>query len=406
MAIPFVLITLGAALITEGELFELLARPGDHQADRLFGLMSFGLAGTGLGIVTASFGMPTSVFVASMLIVGYGHFTSQVVRAWYSAEIVGITAFGIGGILGAIGGQVIIIYYTNTITFNEVATITFIAISGTFLASLLRAIFLERDDPLILLVVGLLLWLLAELPIVVSWTQLSIALLIIVPLGYIAFFLETASIQGMVTGILLGFLTIILGGYSWFALLIAFFGIGGLSTKYRYEEKLERGVAEPQGGARGTGNVLGNSLTALIAVLLFAAHEPLNVSPDLFMFAFAGSLATALSDTLSSEIGGLYDNPHLITTFESVDPGTDGAVTIQGEIGGIAGSLVIALLALLLFDLQLIEGGYILLAGIIGMTTDSLFGALLEGEYLGNQSVNFLATVVGALMCAGMVFYL
>jgi uncharacterized membrane protein len=36
------------------------------------------------------------------------------------------------------------------------------------------------------------------------------------------------------------------------------------------------------------------------------------------------------------------------------------------------------------------------------MTTDSLLGATLEGDALGNQSVNFLATLTGALIGAGL----
>lgn len=37
------------------------------------------------------------------------------------------------------------------------------------------------------------------------------------------------------------------------------------------------------------------------------------------------------------------------------------------------------------------------------MTVDSLLGATLEGTLLGNQGVNFLATLSGALACALLV---
>jgi uncharacterized membrane protein len=40
----------------------------------------------------------------------------------------------------------------------------------------------------------------------------------------------------------------------------------------------------------------------------------------------------------------------------------------------------------------------IVAAGIFGMTADSLFGATIEGRYVGNQGVNFLATLVAALV--------
>ncbi|MFN7132546.1 MAG: DUF92 domain-containing protein [Myxococcales bacterium] len=38
-----------------------------------------------------------------------------------------------------------------------------------------------------------------------------------------------------------------------------------------------------------------------------------------------------MSDTLSSEIGGVFDSPRLITTLERVPPGTDGGVVSPTE---------------------------------------------------------------------------
>jgi uncharacterized protein (TIGR00297 family) len=122
-----------------------------------------------------------------------------------------------------------------------------------------------------------------------------------------------------------------------------------------------------------------------------------------FLFAFAGSIATAMSDTLSSEIGGVFDNPRLITTLEPVEPGTDGGVTWQGEVAGIGGAAVVAVIAMALFDSVGLAGAIVVaLAGASGMTMDSLLGATLEGDALGNQSVNFLATLTGALVGAGL----
>ncbi|MEF8854415.1 MAG: DUF92 domain-containing protein, partial [Haloarculaceae archaeon] len=222
-------------------------------------------------------------------------------------------------------------------------------------------------------------------------------------LGLLSFRLETASLPGMLTGVILALLTLVLGDYGWFAMLVAFFGIGGLSTKYAYDDKLARGIAEPNEGARGTGNVLANSLVALLAVLAAAASQDLALSRELFLFAFAGSLAAALADTLSSEIGGLYDRPRMITTFRVAEPGTDGAVTWQGEVAGVVGSGVVALLGVGLVASVGASGSLvILLAGLVGMTVDSLLGALLEGWLLGNQGVNLLATLSAAVFAAAL----
>jgi uncharacterized protein (TIGR00297 family) len=185
---------------------------------------------------------------------------------------------------------------------------------------------------------------------------------------------------------------------------MTFFGVGGLAAKFRYEEKRERGIAEENEGARGSGNVLANSLAGLVAVLGAAASPSLTTLPRvLFLFAFAGSIAAATSDTLSSEIGGVFDGPRLITTFERVAPGTDGAVTWQGELAGLAGAGLIAAIAFAMFDLVDPAGaGIVLAAGFGGMTVDSLLGATVEGRWLENEGVNFAATVSGALVAAGL----
>jgi uncharacterized protein (TIGR00297 family) len=113
-----------------------------------------------------------------------------------------------------------------------------------------------------------------------------------------------------------------------------------------------------------------------------------------------------MADTLSSEIGGLYDRPRLITTLEVVDPGTDGGVTWQGELAGVAGALLVALIAIGLTSTTPLEGAVVVVAGVAGMTMDSLLGATLEGSYLGNQGVNFLATLTGGVVALGLVVLL
>jgi uncharacterized protein (TIGR00297 family) len=104
-----------------------------------------------------------------------------------------------------------------------------------------------------------------------------------------------------------------------------------------------------------------------------------------------------MADTLSSEVGGLYDGPRLVTTLRRVEPGTDGAITPQGELAGLVGAGIIAGIAALFFDLGPLPALAIVGAGFVGMTVDSLLGATLEGETLDNQAVNFLATLAGAV---------
>jgi uncharacterized protein (TIGR00297 family) len=380
-----------------GVVFEHFARPGDREDRRLYGLAGFSLSVAGVALMSLQFGMPVGTFVGAVLVVSYGNLAARLTGRVSADPIVAATGFALGGFAAALAGQA----YAAAVVGGPIAlpTMAFLAASGALLGALMRSVLFERDDPLVIVSVALLLWLFADLSVAVTTTRIAVALAVTVVLGYVSYALETASVPGMLTGIFLGLLTIVLGDYGWFAILIAFFGIGGLAAKFRFEEKQSRGVAQANEGARGSGNVLANSLTALAAVLAAAASPTyIPLDPAVFLFAFSGSVAAALSDTLSSELGGLFDGPRLITTFEPVSPGTNGAVTWQGELAGIAGAAVIAGIAALSFD-PVGAGGatVIVVAGVFGMTVDSLLGATLEGDWLGNQGVNFCATLAAAL---------
>ncbi|OVE85372.1 DUF92 domain-containing protein [Natronolimnobius baerhuensis] len=401
---------LGAGVVSDGPVFDLLAYPGDYEDGRLYGLLTFILAAVLLGVIAETSSMSTAVFVGTVFLVGYGDLGEQLARQRTDHDVARVTVFCLSALVAAVAGQVATVAITDGAGALEsvLPTLVFLAASGALLAALLRDILMLYDDPVVMLFVGLLLWLLAELEPALGAVEITIALAITAAFGYVAYALETASIAGMLTGVLLCLLTIILGGYGWFAVLVSFFAIGGLSTKFRYDRKEDLGVAEENNGARGIGNVLGNASVAIAAVLGYAASSaavfPIDLEPTLFLFAFAGSVATAMSDTLSSEIGSIFESPRLITTLEPVDPGTDGGVTWQGEVAGLGGAAIVALLSYGLFpEVELIGATIIAAAGFVGMTVDSLLGATLEGTLLGNQGVNFLATLSGALACALLV---
>jgi uncharacterized protein (TIGR00297 family) len=406
-AAPFVAIAaLALYVLEDGTVFELFARPGDRRDGRLYGLAGFALSIAGLSLLSTYFEMPVGVFVMSVFVLSFGNLASTVARS-RGADPIGATAgFVTAAFLAGIGTHAV----SNRILGMpiDLPMIAFLAATGALTGALLRTVLFERDDPLVLLSVGLLLWLFADLMIEVTPQGIAIALVITAALGYVSFALETASLPGMLTGVLLGLLTIVVGDVGWFAMLITFFGVGGLSSKFRYEQKIKRGIAEPNEGARGSGNVLANSLVALFAVIAHAAAPRVDAIPqELFLFVFAGAVAAAMSDTLSSEIGGLYDRPRLITTFEVVQPGTDGGVTWQGAMAGLFGAALIAAIGGGLFDSIGVAGALIVVvAGFVGMTVDSLLGALIEDRFVGNQGVNFLATLAAGIAGGGFAMVL
>ena len=411
VAVPFAAIGIAAAfLVDDGPLFELFARPGDRRDGRLNGLAGFSFAAAGLALLLAlpQAALPVELFVTALFVLGFGNLGIQAVRVATDEPFLGAAGFVAAGFVAGVLAQFVVAALVSSPI--DWSTLLIVAIVAALVAALLRELLYERDDPLVVLSVGLVTWFFAALVMSVPPAELAGAFAVTVALGALSYALGTASVSGMLTGILLGVLTIVLGGFGWFAVLLSFFGLGTLSSKFRYGEKTRRGVAEDNDGARGTGNVLANAAVALLAVLGFAVADHLAASNALslgFLFAFSGSLATALGDTLSSEIGSLYDRPRLITTLEVVEPGTDGAVTWQGELAGLLGVSLVGLLSAAVLPIggtlaaAVVAGG-----GLLGITVDSLLGATLEGERLGNQWVNFLATLSGALASVALAFVL
>ena len=395
-------VLLAAAAVTDGPVFELFAYPGDYEEGRLYGLLSFVLAAVALGALAVWSSLPVAAFVSAVLLVGYGNLTERLAARRIDEPAVLAGAFSAGGALAATAGAILSVELAGPATAH--ADLAFLAIAGTLLAALLRTVLIPQDVPVVMLSVGLFVWLLGALDPALVGEGLAAALAVTLLVGTASYAVGAASVAGMLTGILLVLLTIVFGGYDWFAVLLSFFAVGSLSTKFRYEEKLERGVAEDNEGARGGSNVLSNSAVALGAVIGYAATTAGLLAVDrsgLFLFAFAGAVATALSDTLSSEIGGVFDGPRLITSLERVEPGTDGAITWQGELAGLAGATTVACVAYVAFpSVGPAAAAVVVAAGVAGMTVDSLLGATLEGPILSNQGVNFLATLAGAAVCA------
>jgi uncharacterized protein (TIGR00297 family) len=404
-AVPFALIAVGAAfLVDDGPIFDLFARPPDRRQGRLYSLAGFSLAAACLAFLAtvpaATDSMPITAFVASVLVVGFGNLGAQVVVERGGDEFLTLSGFAALAFVAAFLGQIGVALVAGVGV--ALSSFAFHAALAALVGALARAMLFSGDDAAVLFTVGAVMLVFGFLNPTVHTTDVAVGLGVTLLLGYASYATGTASVEGMLSGVLLCLLTVVLGGPAWFVLLVSFYAIGALSTKFRYDAKKRRGVAEENEGARGTGNVLGNSAVALASLLGFTAAEYLPIAPELFLYAFAGSLAAAMGDTLSSELGGLFDNPRLITSGRVVPPGTDGAVTWQGELAGIFGSLLVGVITVALLPVSLLGGAIVAAAGVVGMTVDSLLGATVEGDRIENEAVNLLATLGGALSCIGL----
>jgi uncharacterized protein (TIGR00297 family) len=210
-----------------------------------------------------------------------------------------------------------------------------------------------------------------------------------------AYAARTVDLSGVVAGWLVG--TAIYAFLDWrgYLLLVAFFVIGSACTRIGYRRKAAANLAQERGGRRGARHALANSGVAACCAL-FAALTPYRT---LFVVAFAAAFATAAADTSSSEIGQLVGRrTYLITTLRPVPRGTEGAVSLEGTLAGIAAAIVVAALgaAVALYPWAGVLA--IVVAAFAGTTFESVVGATLEKRrLLDNEALNFLNTLIGAL---------
>jgi uncharacterized protein (TIGR00297 family) len=228
--------------------------------------------------------------------------------------------------------------------------------------------------------------------------RLGIAALVNAALAGAAYAARTVNRSGVAAGFLVGFVIYAFLDWRGYLLLLAFFVLGSAATKLGYRKKAAEKLAQEDKGRRGARHALANAGVAT-ACALFAAMTPY---PVLFALAFAGAFATAAADTSSSEIGQLLGRrTYLATTFRPVPRDTEGAVSLEGTLAGILASLAIAALgaALGLFPWKGVVA--VVVAAFVGTTFESVVGAALEKrQLLDNEALNFLNTLVGALVAA------
>jgi uncharacterized protein (TIGR00297 family) len=189
--------------------------------------------------------------------------------------------------------------------------------------------------------------------------------------------------------------------------------LAGVATRTRYEEKAARGTGEAREGVRRTRNVLANGL---VPTLIALVHVPIDnwLGAGASSLLFVGSVAAAAADTFASEFGGLSDRTILITTGKPVPPGTDGGVSLAGQLAAFAGSLIGAAIGIVMLSMSFTWSAppaavpltvnslvAATLAGFVGCQMDSLLGALFEVRgLLTKEEVNFLGIASGSVAVA------
>jgi uncharacterized protein (TIGR00297 family) len=184
----------------------------------------------------------------------------------------------------------------------------------------------------------------------------------------------------------------------------AYFLVGTAVTKLGIRRKQAQGIAEKREGARGPENVWGSALTGAVCALGYAFFPH-----PLWWLGYSASFAAKLADTVSSEVGKAYGRKtFLITTFQSVPAGTEGAISREGSLAGVAAAAGMAGLAWGIGGEWVGESPFWLgicwLAGILATLAESWMGVVLQPRlaWMTNEVVNSIQTTLAALLAVGL----
>lgn len=229
------------------------------------------------------------------------------------------------------------------------------------------------------------------------------------------------SPSGMLGAILIGVPVFGLAGAVGTAALLGFFFSSSALSKVFRVRKADVEAEYSKTGTRDLGQALANGGVAALACVLLALTGDTR-----WLLAMVGALAAANADTWATELGVLSRAPpRLITTLRPVAPGTSGGVSGLGLLASTAGAAFVGGLAVLA-GLSWRHLPWLVLAGVLGSLVDSFLGATVQDvrwceacsreterrvhrcgqptralrgfAWLGNDTVNGLATAAGALL--------
>jgi len=292
-----------------------------------------------------------------------------------------------------------------------------------------------------------------------TWSRLIAGLVFSLLIGIVAYRRGSLTRSGVAGTVLVGTLVYGFGGWIAGILLMAFFVSSTALSHYKQNSTSKRHAAEQfeKGGTRDVGQVLANGGAAALFALGFLAlwwvmettiqpyPRALGMPPGPSLLeillignlaALVGSLATVNADTWATELGVLSRTPpRSILTFQPVEPGASGGISLVGTLAALGGSSFIAVLFLLLSGVGFGMSARIttiavatLIGGFIGAMFDSLLGATVQSMYfsqrrqkltekafeadgtpnqhtrglkwLTNDWVNFISSLAGALVAA------
>ncbi|XP_032544900.1 transmembrane protein 19 isoform X1 [Chiroxiphia lanceolata] len=255
--------------------------------------------------------------------------------------------------------------------------------------------------------------------------------------------------SGALGGLVVGFILTV-ANYSFFSSLFVFFVTSSKLTKWKKDRKKQIDSEYKEGGQRNWVQVFCNGGVPTELALLYMIENgpgeiPIDFSKEYtaswMCLSLLGALACSAGDTWASEIGSVMSKskPRLITTWEQVPVGTNGAITLVGLLSSLLGGMSVGIayfITQLIFvtDLEISAPQWPIIvfgaaAGLLGSIVDSYLGATMQYSgfdqnigmvvnhqtkhskhisgkpILDNNAVNLFSSVIIALVLPGMAWF-
>lgn len=210
--------------------------------------------------------------------------------------------------------------------------------------------------------------------------QLLIGLLLGLLIAFLAYKFGALDRSGMAAAAITGGLIFGLGGLPWTIVLLFFFLSSSWLSRAFHNRKAEISEKYAKGSRRDYGQVLANGGVGVLLVILSAIFPGYALA----WYGFVGSMAAVTADTWATELGVLSSaNPRLITTWQQVERGTSGGVTVAGYLATLSAALTVGLSAYLASPEPSLWH-YLALgaaSGLGGASIDSILGSTFQGIY-------------------------
>ena len=163
-------------------------------------------------------------------------------------------------------------------------------------------------------------------------------------------------------------------GWDWGTLLVLYFASSSVLSRFRASEKANRtGGRVEKSGARDSWQVLANGGLFALSAIAYSADPRL-----VWQLTGAGALAASAADTWATELGVLSPHrPRSILTFQPVDTGVSGGVTLHG-FGAAFGAAAFIALLVVIFAWPTAGAFAALAGGMGGCALDSVLGASVQ----------------------------